>query len=117
MTDIDTRPQVVNIEHYAGDTLTIDVKISAELLGGRVFSAQIRDTPQSQKIDATFSVIPQTWGASLVLSSADCQRLAKRDKFTGHWDVQIAMPGNADPVDTLGYGTFTVYTDVTRVTA
>lgn len=117
MPDLDTRPQVVNINHYAGDTLTLHVKVAnPTVIAGRVFKAQVRSRPESHRLDAEFFIFPNATGADVVLESPDCQRLAKRGKYVGHWDVQLADPNGLDSVVTLAYGTFTVHTDVTRVT-
>lgn len=118
MTILDTRPQVVDVDHYAGDTLTMHIKISDALIGGRVFSAQVRKTKNSARIDATFSVIlvPGT-GADIVLASADCLELTKRGDYEGYWDVQLAPAGGGDPVTTLAHGELRLHSDVTRAPA
>ena len=115
MTLLSTLPQVVDVDHYAGDTLTMHVKISDELIGGRVFSAQVRKTKSSTKIDASFSVllIPGT-GADIVLASADGLELTKRGEYEGFWDVQLAPAGGGDPVTTLAHGELRLHLDVTR---
>ena len=117
MTVLSTLPQVVDIDHYAGDTLPIHIKISAALIGGRVFTAQVRSTRNSPKVDATFAVLLNAQGADIVLSSADCLELTKRGDYSGFWDVQLAMPNGSDPVTTLACGELRLHTDVTRPVA
>ncbi len=114
MTDISTIPQEVNIDAYAGDTLTIHVKIDAATLAGRVFTAQVRVKKAANKVDATFAVIPTATGADLMLSTVDTARLTKRGPYEGYWDVQIAPDGGGDPTTTLGYGALRLSNDVTR---
>ena len=114
MTVLSTLPQVIDIDHYAGDTLTIHIKIGAGDIAGRVFSAQVRANKSAVKVDATFSVILTAEGADIVLSSADSLALTKRGPYTGFWDVQLAMPDGADPVTTLACGELRLHPDVTR---
>lgn len=115
MTALSTLPQVVDIDHYAGDTLPIHITISDALIGGRVFSAQVRKTKNATKIDASFTVtvVPGV-GADIMLSSADCLELTKRGDYEGFWDVQLAPAGGGDPVTTLAAGTLRLHSDVTR---
>lgn len=116
MSDISTLPQVVNIDHYSGDTLPINVNISDELIAGRTFFGQVRSSRGAAKIDATFTVIlvPGT-GAILQLSSAQCRALTTRGDYTGYWDVQLAEADGSDPVQTLAMGELRMHQDVTRV--
>jgi hypothetical protein len=117
MPNIDARPQVIDIDHYAGDTLTLHVKVPTDVVDNRTWKAQVRSTRDAQKIDAEFQITPQSFGADVVLLSADCQRLAKRGKYTGYWDVQLAEADGSDPVTTLAYGELRIHPDVTRVTS
>ena len=89
-------------------------KVPVEVIGGRDFSAQVRASRSSTRIDATFSVILTAEGADIVLLSADTLELTKRGAYTGFWDVQLAMPDGADPVTTLGCGELRLHPDVTR---
>jgi len=115
VTLLDTRPQVVDVDHYGGDTLTLHIHISDALIGGREFSAQVRKTKSSTRVDAEFSVIlvPGT-GADIVLSYVDCLELTRRGDYEGFWDVQLAPAGGGDPVTTLAHGEMRVRSDVTR---
>jgi hypothetical protein len=117
MTDLDTRPQVVNIDHYAGDTLTLHINIAPELIGGRTFKAQARSKRDSPRLDAEFEVRVEAWGADVILLHADCQRLAKRGKYDGFWDVQLAEADGSDPVVTIAHGELRIHSDVTRTQA
>lgn len=116
MPNIDSRPQVIDIDHYAGDTLTLHVKVPALVVDGRMWNAQVRSRTDSQKIEATFQITPNASGADVVLLTEDCQRLAKRGKFVGVWDVQLAEADGSDPVTTLAYGELRIHPDVTRTT-
>jgi hypothetical protein len=116
MTDLSTVPQEVNIEHYAGDTLTIHIIVPTEVVAGRTFFAQVRSQRGASKLDATFQVIPNGTGADIMLLSADSLQLAARGPYTGFWDVQLAQEDGSDPVTTLAHGELTLVTDVTRNT-
>lgn len=115
MPNIDARPQIIDIDHYAGDTLTIHVKIAPELIGGRTFFAQVRAKRDGQRLDASFQVRNEAWGADLILLHEDCQRLARRGKYTGFWDVQLSEADGSDPVVTLASGELRIHPDVTRL--
>lgn len=117
MTTLSTLPQVADIDHYAGDTLLIHIKISSALIGGRTFFAQVRSKTAAQKIDGTFTVALTAAGADITLPSAVTRQLASRGPYTGVWDVQLAMAGGLDPVTTLAYGELRLHPDVTRVPA
>jgi hypothetical protein len=115
VTTLSTTPAVVDIHAYGGDTLTIHVKIAAELIGGRTFFAHVRSTRESTKLDAAFGVVLTAEGADIVLLAADARRLSQRGDYEGFWDVQLAMADGLDPVTTLAFGELWLYTDVTRV--
>jgi hypothetical protein len=114
MPDFDTRPTEVNIEHYAGDTLSIWVGVATEVVAGRQWNAQVRSSRTSQKIEATMLVAPEALGAWLTLAAADCKRLAQRGIWSGFWDVQLSDAGS-DPVTTLATGDLKIHPDVTRL--
>jgi hypothetical protein len=115
--NIDARPQVVDIDHYAGDTLTLHIQVPTEVVNGRTWRAQVRSRRDSQRLDAEFQIVEQTWGADVILLHADCQQLAKRGKYTGYWDVQLSAADGSDPVTTLAYGELRIHPDVTRATS
>lgn len=116
MTDssVDTRPTEVDIDHYGGDTLTLHFTVDSAVVAGREWTGQVRSQRTSQKVEATFSFITTAGGADAVLSAADCKRLSSRGKFTGFWDVQLAVAGGLDPVTTLAHGEMRIHPDVTR---
>ena len=115
MPDYSTVPQEVNLELYAGDTQPIHITISDALIGGRVFSAQVRSDKNSSRVDAEFAVyLIAGVGADLVLSSEDGLALTRRGDYDGFWDVQLAPVGGGDPVTTLAHGTLRLVSDVTR---
>jgi hypothetical protein len=105
----------VDIDHYAGDTLTLHVKVPAGVVAGRTWSAQVRSKRTSTKIEATFEIIPTSYGADIMLHTEDCQRLASRGKFVGFWDVQVAEADGSDPVTTFACGELRLHPDVTRM--
>lgn len=117
MPDIDTRPQAVNIDHYAGDTLSLKITVPTEVVAGRTWQAQVRSRPDAQRLDATFRIVPEAWGATVILEHEDCQRLARRGKYVGYWDVQLAEADGSDPVTTLAFGVLRVHSDVTRTSS
>lgn len=114
MTDIDTRPQVINIDCPAGDTLTINLTVDSAVVAGRTFTGQVRQTREGSRLDASFVCTPTAGGATAVLVSADTQHLARRGKYVGYWDVQLAGAGGTDPVTTLAGGELRIHPDVTR---
>jgi hypothetical protein len=112
-------PDVVDITAYAGDTLTIEIVDATGYSDGLDWNAQIRADRTSSTIDATFTVTPPVspgLPAFLVLSAAVSRTLiGSLTEYKGVWDCQVSDAGN-DPVTTLVQGTFTLMTDVTRVT-
>lgn len=114
MSILSTLPQVVDIDHYAGDTLTVHVKVAAEVIAGRTFTAQVRASKTATKVDATFSVFLTVDGADIMLAGADTLLLTKRGDYTGFWDVQLAQADGSDPVTTLACGELRLHLDVTR---
>lgn len=134
MAAIDTRPQVVDITHYGGDTLTIKVTAPESLTTGMVWNAQVRTSRTgTTTADATFTITPPNPptdpAAYLVLKAADCRRLIgtgavvqKRmgaevraiQTYKGSWDCEIKHPTNPDPVTTLVQGQLNLELDVTR---
>lgn len=134
MSILSTMPEVVDIEHYGGDTLNITVNIPWSLAEGKTWTAQVRSakTPTAA-VDATFTcTAPTGEGAmgTLVLPASETQRLALElgslvqvrgsrssdpvtliQRYVGVWDVQIAAGGS---VRTLAQGSLTIDLDVTR---
>lgn len=118
MVTLRTAPETVDLLAYAGDTLTVDVKVPTAFVAGRSWSAQVRDTATATELAAVFTVIEPTvtdGPATLVLSAADTSRLADgAATYMGLWDVQLAPAGGGDPVTTLVRGRITIAGDVTR---
>lgn len=115
MAILNTHPQVIDIEHYGGDTLTVHIAAPVEVIGERVFSAQVRSKQGSPRLDAQFSVVLTETGADIVLAADDARRLANRGPYSGWWDVQLAMADGTDPITTIAYGEITIIPDVTRM--
>lgn len=114
MTVLSTLPQVIDIDHYAGDTLTLHITVPTEVIAGRTFVAQVRANKSATKVDATFTVSITAGGADIILPSATSLELTKRGVFEGFWDVQLQGAGGTDPVTTLAYGELRLHSDVTR---
>jgi hypothetical protein len=123
----------VDLEGWAGDTLTRAITVPAGFIQGRVFTAQVRSAADASIIDATFTVIPPVGDtglpAYLTLSSATTAglvtggvistrvvsgRTVTQGIYKGVWDVQLAPAGGGDPTTTLCQGKVTITGDVTR---
>lgn len=139
MADLSTLPQIANVKHYAGDTLTIKVTAPAALTDGKTWKAVIKNAVSDTEIDASFQITPPAVSggpAYLTLRAADSKALVTGQpvvmkvpestrlsqmasatpmavqQYTGVWDCQISLAGS-DPVRTLCKGTFLVEMDVT----
>ena len=125
MFKIDVTPQKVNIRGYAGDSLGIRITHPPGFVAGRIYSAQIRTSRTSEKVDATFDVLigkdddgveDEDLPVTLFLPSDETRRLVgTKQKYQGVWDCQIAPPGGGDPAQTLIQGKVTLLLDVTRI--
>jgi hypothetical protein len=138
MADLSTIPEIVNITHLAGDTLTIRFQAPQSLITGKDWLGQIRANRQSDTVDATFVITPppdDTTPGTIVLPAAETARLAgtmgtlmtlrrtTREAptptltsmmiYEGVYDVQISVDGS-DPVTTLMMGTLKIELDVSR---
>ena len=136
MSTLDTRPMVVDVHHYAGDTLRLHISVEDDLSDGMVWRAQIKRN-RTALPDAEFTITPYTGGAELLLTAAESERLAAIGvlaasgghplrgsesivamasdadlTYSGQWDVEISNAGS-DPITTLAQGAFTIDTDVT----
>ena len=133
MATLDTTPAVVDVTHYGGDTLTIEMTVPAAVTAASPdWSAQLRQARDSPSIDAEFTIIPpEVPGglAYLVLDSATTSALVaggaivtrRREgravtvvQYTGLYDCQVSDAGS-DPVRTLIQGLLTIEMDVTRL--
>lgn len=113
MAKFDTRPQQIDIDHYGGDTLTIRVNATADIVDGREWQAQVRDKRRGGRVVANFTIAEDVDGATLTLTSEDCALLSDRGVFKGFWDVQVADPLNPDPTQTFATGYLNIHPDVT----
>ena len=134
MAIISTVPELIDFEHYGGDTLTITVTAPSALVDALDWAAEIRRTRDAVTVDAVFTITPPSVAdgpAYLVLPSDEVERLATlgppvlrrvptsrgvRDVvqlYAGVFDCQVSAAG-ADPVTTLFQGTLTLFADVTR---
>lgn len=137
MTDIDTRPDTVNLYGYAGDTLSFRIIVAGNLSKGQQWLAQIRQDRTQGQETAVFDVEEVSDGAVLTLTAEETARLAgtgallvdqqvadanpqaytdgarRMMRFSGQWDVQISNSGS-DPVITLVQGSITLDLDVSR---
>jgi hypothetical protein len=117
-TDVQIQPDCINVTFTRGDTLTIVLNVwdnTAQTipsnLAGATVTAQVRTTPDSATVEATFSVtktgnqvtLRLTPGQTRVLSSA-CS-----------WDCQVDWTSDGSDVRTIVQGDLTVLQDVTRI--
>lgn len=116
MPKFDTRPTQVDIDHYAGDTLSIRVNVSSTVVANRSWRAQVRTNRTDPTAAAEFVCLPDSTGATVMLESVSCKALAALGVYKGFWDVQVAGVNGADPVTTFAQGTLTIHPDVTRLT-
>jgi len=131
---LDTRPEIKNIIHYAGDTLTIRVTAPASLTDTMTtWLAQIKANRDLDVVAATFDVTtPVISGgpAYLVLPGAVSSALVEGlpvltvrapdgttravKQYIGEYDCQISV-GGTDPIRTLVQGSIIFEQDVSRV--
>jgi hypothetical protein len=122
MQTIDTRPQSVAIQHYAGDTLILNITTASDY-STATWAGQIRLNHADATPDATFSIVPDTIGAVATLSATDSAALNDLGvevteggqtfkRYSGIFDIQIV---EGAIVNTLVRGTITVDSDVTKV--
>jgi hypothetical protein len=140
VSEIDTRPDSVDVFHYAGDTLTLKIEVDDDLADGMEWTAQVRASRDASAPDAEFEIDLIEDGASLTLTAATTTELATVSgillsgptlrtanpvafaagatqmlRYSGVWDVQIAAPGGGDPVISLAQGVLTIDMDVSRL--
>src|SRR5512144_3119905 len=135
MAVLDTRPQSVDLYHYAGDTLTVQIRAPSSLVAGKTWTAQVRSTRQATVVDATFAITVPTvtdGPAYLVMTSVDTARLPAElgtpirvikgtgaeatavmiQTYQGVWDCQVRATSGTDPVTTLVSGAIKIEADV-----
>lgn len=124
---IDTRPQIVDLKTYGGDTLSLRIEVTGADYSTAAWSGQVRADHDSA-VDAEFIVTPDATGANIVLTDEATQALLELGnppapaygaalssnvlKYQGVWDLQVDTGG---PTKTLVQGTIEVYADVTKV--
>jgi hypothetical protein len=137
---INTTPTVVDLIHYAGDTLNLEVRFPAGYVAGRIWTAQVRSDVLATTIDATFTItlgatqddpviltLPSSVTRSLVTSPTlmtakvtmpgQPTTQAVGDvlpSYAGVWDAQLAPSGGGDPTTTVARGSLRLTLDVTR---
>ena len=135
---LDTRPQTVDILHYAGDTLSITITAPSGVVASMVWKGQIRSSRDAVGVDAEFVITPNSSGATVVLPSSVCAELASTgvtlrgsalqradpqpwspritglQRYSGVYDVQVGGTAGAEPVRTLVQGVITIDMDVSR---
>ena len=117
MATLKTLPKVIDIEHYAGDTLSIRVDASLEFVAGRTWTAQARKNRRGDDSDiaAEFVCTPDDTGCTIQLLSANSTALAVDGVWRGQWDVQLSGEDGEDPVTTLAGGKLNLHPDVTQL--
>lgn len=135
---LDTRPQKVDVIHYAGDTLNIRILADASVTDGMTWNADLKQAKDSPTVDASFTILPPDVSggpAYLQLDSATTRALAMGQpvtminptsaearagvapravqQYSGIWDCQVSDNGS-DPVRTLVQGTLIIEMDVTQ---
>ena len=134
VASLDSRPQVVDLFIYGGDTYTLTVEdVPAQVTAASPdWSAQIRPAGDAAAVDAEFQITPPAVAggpaylmldaettALLVQGAPVITRRAGRAvtqvaQYQGVYDCQLSNAG-ADPVRTLFRGTITIEMDVTRL--
>jgi hypothetical protein len=131
--NLSTVPEIVNITHYGGDTLTIEVTPEAGLADGLDWNAQVRSSRTADPTSAVFVVTRPTapgMPGYLVLPAAETARLCGTApvvqvrladgslfsvaEFQGVYDCQVSNAGS-DPVTTIVQGNLIIQIDVTRL--
>lgn len=109
-------PADQDLEITRGDTEVVVVTITSDgstpvNITGRVYTAQIRSTPDSSTVKASFTctITNAAGGVVACTLSASSSALLNAGKY--FWDLQENASG---VISTLLSGTVTVYADVTR---
>jgi hypothetical protein len=111
-------PQVYNVSHYRGDTLTITVRLwddvdktDPSILTTALITAQARASATKPEVLAEFTTSKSGNTITLVLSAAQTQTLPAKVVY----DVQLDWNADQTRVETVLQGTITFPPDVTRV--
>lgn len=86
-----------------------DKTIPADL-SEAVITAQLRQTPDSEEIEASFDVAIDANEVRLTLLPTETAVLPQRSV----WDVQVDWTGEGSSIQTVAHGVLTVGPDVTR---
>lgn len=118
---IDTRPQIININHYAGDELVLTVMAPDYSL--YQWTGQIRSDYIVPDVDAYFEISGTGTSRRVALTATDSAMLvetkgvlvvengAQIRRYVGVYDVQAALDTS---VRSLFRGSITIDSDVTR---
>jgi hypothetical protein len=114
-TNLDFRPQRINIQAYAGDDLTFDIPATDGAgnpvdLTGATATAQIRATHTSADPAIDFTVVVGTDKITLSLDAATTATLPA----SAVWDCEVSLVGPPLQTKTVAAGTITTSPDVTR---
>lgn len=124
MSKIDLSPQRLDLRGLpAGDDVALAISFTdsdgnGQDTTGAVLNAQVRDTPSSDTVQITAQVsdVDSANGQWSVLFSGTDTRsvLGTASKYTGVWDLEITLAGQANPRTVLA-GRFEIEIDVTRI--
>lgn len=108
-TTVDLRPDTVNLDGYAGDTLTLRVTVAdPTLVEGGTWLAQVKADHESAAV-AAFTVTPEEAGSALLTLDAETTTTLGGG-FVGQWDVQVTT----DTVRTLVRGKLSLAFDISQ---
>lgn len=100
-----------------GDTFGFKLRLWQDLektipadLSSAIVAAQLRQTPDSEEIEATFAT--EISGHEITLTLLPTQTAVLPQRCV--WDIQIDWEGDATSIQTVARGTLTVGPDVTR---
>lgn len=112
-------PASLDIEVYIGDTLTITVNVtnngSPVNITGRTYAAQIRQTPGSSTILATFTCTITNAAGGVMVATLPASVTAALAVTRAAWDLQEVTPASPENVvQTIVAGYADIVQDVTR---
>lgn len=112
-------PAPLDIEVYIGDTLTVTVTVknagTPVNITGRTYSAQIRKTPKSTTILATFTCAITNAAGGVMVATLPASVTSALSVARAAWDLQEITPSSPENiVQTLVAGYADIVQDVTR---
>jgi hypothetical protein len=117
-TDVQIQPDCINVTFTRGDTLTIVLNVwdnTAQTipsnLTGATVTAQVRTTPDSTTVEATFAVTKSGNQVTLRLTPGQTRVLSP----SCAWDCQVDWISDGSDVRTIVQGDLSVLQDVTRI--